>query len=535
MKVQSVLSERIPEARSLSYFVREPKALWLDLGCGTVKQANFIGLDRYPLPGVDVIADLDQPLPFRDNSVDLVYASHSLEHVADLVFVMKEIYRVCCHGAQVCIVAPYYQQSLNLANPYHKQVFNEHTPRFWTQATTTPLAAEEFAHPHAAGWGLRESDWRISDLDLRCLKMEFFYFPAYRDVSPEEQRAARQKYLDVCDQIMFHLLVVKAPIAEAELQRFAKQMSYYDPPFTQIRRLREALERHERGTQVLQETVARRDAELADLRMALDASRKELQAVRIETAELADLRTVLDITQQELQHVRTEKAEQEETQRATQSELQAQLVSYQHTSQELQHAHTQLATLRHHLERFERHKQRILPELLASRRPRATQWFTRFRPETDLRTDIDPAFQQLKDDSLLFARSLKGFRLQPSRDLRSVPFLSYPLDLDRPGLSGVLLAPILDFPGWQGQFGIEIVSPANTIVLQTVVPLADIDVHVPTCFRFAPIADSHQGRFWLRVFARDVVEPVRIFEWRKYRFGGFGPLQSRAFCGFLFA
>ena len=35
-------------------------------------------------------------------------------------------------GAQVCIVAPYYNQGLNLANPYHVQVFNEHSPRFWT-------------------------------------------------------------------------------------------------------------------------------------------------------------------------------------------------------------------------------------------------------------------------------------------------------------------------------------------------------------------------------------------------------------------
>ena len=54
--------------------------VWLDLGCGTVKQASFIGLDRYPLLGVDVIVDFDQPLPFRDDSVDLVYAL-SLIHI----------------------------------------------------------------------------------------------------------------------------------------------------------------------------------------------------------------------------------------------------------------------------------------------------------------------------------------------------------------------------------------------------------------------------------------------------------------------
>ena len=81
----------------------------VDLGCGTVKQSGFVGIDRYALPGVDIVADLNHPLPLRDDSVDLLCASHSLEHVADLQAMMKEIYRACKHGAQVCIVAPYYQ------------------------------------------------------------------------------------------------------------------------------------------------------------------------------------------------------------------------------------------------------------------------------------------------------------------------------------------------------------------------------------------------------------------------------------------
>lgn len=48
----------------------------VDLGCGAVKQAGFIGIDRYALPGVDIVADLNQPLSLRENSVDLLYASH---------------------------------------------------------------------------------------------------------------------------------------------------------------------------------------------------------------------------------------------------------------------------------------------------------------------------------------------------------------------------------------------------------------------------------------------------------------------------
>lgn len=114
------------------------------------------------------------------------------------------------------------------------------------------------------------------------------------------------------------------------------------------------------------------------------------------------------------------------------------------------------------------------------------------------------------------------------------PFLFYPLDLNRPNLSGVLLAPVMDFPASSGIFGIEIISPSNTIVAQSICPAEEIDESVPTQFSFSPIPDSDRGRFWLRVLAREVDIPIRILEWHKFSMFGFGRLQRRAFCGFVF-
>src|SRR5262245_31362358 len=91
------------------------RMLSIDLGCGARKQPGFYGVDRYPVPGVDAIVDMDGPLPFRDESVDLMVASHSLEHVNNLLATMKEIYRICKHGSQLCVVAPYSEQKLNQA------------------------------------------------------------------------------------------------------------------------------------------------------------------------------------------------------------------------------------------------------------------------------------------------------------------------------------------------------------------------------------------------------------------------------------
>lgn len=182
----------------------------LDIGCGSLCLPGFVGVDRFPLPGVQIVADLDKALPLEDDSVELVHASHSLEHVSDLMFTMKELYRVCKHKAQICIIAPYFEQKLNLANPYHLQVFNEHTPRFWTNFPSAPIDGEEYFHPHAPLWGLSTSDNSDPGLDIRLLRMEFLYFPRFSRLDSAWQRELRQHLTDVCQQMVYHLIVWKS-------------------------------------------------------------------------------------------------------------------------------------------------------------------------------------------------------------------------------------------------------------------------------------------------------------------------------------
>lgn len=55
----------------------------LDIGCGANKASKeFIGMDVRPLPGVDIVHNLEKyPYPFEDNTFTLVHASHVLEHM----------------------------------------------------------------------------------------------------------------------------------------------------------------------------------------------------------------------------------------------------------------------------------------------------------------------------------------------------------------------------------------------------------------------------------------------------------------------
>ena len=83
----------------------------LNVGCGTDIRDGWINLDSSQLPGVNVVADLDDcrrtPLPFPDNSIDEFYCSHVLEHLRDALGFMQELHRIAKPGAVAVIRVPY--------------------------------------------------------------------------------------------------------------------------------------------------------------------------------------------------------------------------------------------------------------------------------------------------------------------------------------------------------------------------------------------------------------------------------------------
>jgi SAM-dependent methyltransferase len=97
----------------------------IDLGCGTNTREGFFGLDCIASPNTDYQLNLEvDSLPFRDDSIDYVYSSHTFEHLAYLPKVLKEIVRVCKHDATVEIWTPY-GPSRDAHLPGHVHYLNE--------------------------------------------------------------------------------------------------------------------------------------------------------------------------------------------------------------------------------------------------------------------------------------------------------------------------------------------------------------------------------------------------------------------------
>lgn len=100
----------------------------LNIGSGKEKVIGFINIDIDLTTKPDILRNIEKGLPFDDNSVDEIKCSHTLEHIKDLNFVLKEFYRVCKNGAKITITVPL----MDASDMTHVRFFSKDTFRTLT-------------------------------------------------------------------------------------------------------------------------------------------------------------------------------------------------------------------------------------------------------------------------------------------------------------------------------------------------------------------------------------------------------------------
>ncbi len=100
--------------------------LKLNLGSGKDARPGYVNVDYVKVPGVDMVADLNQRLPWEDSTVDEVLMSHVLEHVDDPVKLMLEVHRILKKDGVAEIKVPHRSHS-DAYSIYHKHYFDEHS------------------------------------------------------------------------------------------------------------------------------------------------------------------------------------------------------------------------------------------------------------------------------------------------------------------------------------------------------------------------------------------------------------------------
>jgi SAM-dependent methyltransferase len=100
----------------------------LDVGCGTNKYPNALGMDYNPRTDADVIHDLGiLPYPFPDDEFDLIVSRHVIEHVPDVMAFVSELHRITKPGGRIRLVTPHYSNPDWPTDPTHRNHFNSYS------------------------------------------------------------------------------------------------------------------------------------------------------------------------------------------------------------------------------------------------------------------------------------------------------------------------------------------------------------------------------------------------------------------------
>lgn len=107
----------------------------LDIGCGRKKLTGAIGLDQTALPGVDIVSNLNDRLPFADEMFEVVYSDQVLEHIPNVLSLIEEIHRVLVPGGIMVAHVPYFRSSWAAVDPTHVRQFTLNSMDYFVKGT----------------------------------------------------------------------------------------------------------------------------------------------------------------------------------------------------------------------------------------------------------------------------------------------------------------------------------------------------------------------------------------------------------------
>lgn len=166
----------------------------IDLGCGKNKKEGFIGVDVIAFDGVDIVCNIGKdPLPFKDEEVEEVHASHFVEHLTapERIHLANELHRVMKKGAKCSIIVPHFASCRAYGDLTHQwppvsEFWFLYLNKAWREVNAPhSLYSESLDFDHTLGYSLRN--------DILARSMEF-------------QQFAMQNYKEVCQDIIATLI-----------------------------------------------------------------------------------------------------------------------------------------------------------------------------------------------------------------------------------------------------------------------------------------------------------------------------------------
>ena len=112
----------------LDKIVKDNRSLVVELGSGKKKKHGRITIDKVNVPGVDIVADLEEGLSFLpDESVDEIHCRSVLEHIENFEELMTEIVRVLKNDGAAHIFVPHFSNPYYYSDYTHRRFFGLYT------------------------------------------------------------------------------------------------------------------------------------------------------------------------------------------------------------------------------------------------------------------------------------------------------------------------------------------------------------------------------------------------------------------------
>jgi len=115
--------------------IRELPSEWrkVNLGCNQVIIPEWINTDIVYYDGVDLVTDLNNDWPWKDNSLHYIRAFDLVEHLKDSVHTMNEAWRVLAHGGIFEVWVPSTDGRGAFQDPTHVSFWNRNSFLYYSK------------------------------------------------------------------------------------------------------------------------------------------------------------------------------------------------------------------------------------------------------------------------------------------------------------------------------------------------------------------------------------------------------------------
>ena len=176
------------------------------IGSGGTKLDGFVTCDYDPLAEPDYVFNLEtDKFPFEDNSVEVVVAHHVFEHLGEGYFhCLKELYRVCKHGATIDVRVPHYRHDYFFDDPTHRRPITVGGLLLFSKKHNKLCKEQGAASSRLGDW--LDVDFEIADWQPTPAAQ---YREQFNGMPKEEVELYLREHNNIIEELWIKLVVVK--------------------------------------------------------------------------------------------------------------------------------------------------------------------------------------------------------------------------------------------------------------------------------------------------------------------------------------